>query len=455
MIETGQGPESHIPHDIEAEKSVLSTIFYDPNLFDRVAVKLKPDDFFSNANREIFLAMSELSAENVVITRLSVAEELQKNGKLEPVGGMPYLTELVEYESTAAALEYTLDTVKRRALKRKLIDSARAIVQDAMTSQTDVDVLLAEAEQRLSDLIQDRPDESAVGLDKIIAEVFEDVKSRIKSGDTILGVQSGFTELDEMTSGFHRGNLIIVAARPSMGKTALALNMAVNAALRYEAAVVIFSLEMSKTELGFRLLSTESQIDGKRLRKGQITSREMDDFLGAVKRLSAASIIVDDTPAISVSQFRNKARRFKKEGKCDLIIVDYLQLVRGSGARSSDSREQEIAEISRTFKALAKELDVPVIALSQLNRQLENRKDKRPLLADLRESGAIEQDADVIIFIYRDEYYDKNSEEKGIAELIIGKQRNGPVGTVKVAFQPDFARFVNLRMNPDDLAPGV
>ncbi len=448
---------ARIPHDVDAEKGVLSTIFFDPNTYDSVAVKLRPDDFFSTANREVFDAMGELSATSTVISRTSVAEYLRREGRLEAVGGISYLTDLVDYEGTPAALEYTVTAVKKQALKRKLLESAQAIVQDSMTPQTDVEVLLEEAERRISELIQDRPHEAAVQLEEIITEVYRDVRNRIETGETLLGVNTGFTELDEMTSGFHKGNLVILAARPSMGKTALSLNIATNAAQKYGKAVVYFSLEMSREELGFRLLSTEAGIDGKRLRKGQITKREMGDFLDAVKKLSKTPIVVDDSPAISVAEFRNRSRKLKKEGRCDFIMVDYLQLMRGSASKANASREQEISEISRTLKAIAKELEVPVLALSQLNRSVESRvgKDggKRPQLSDLRESGAIEQDADVIIFIYRDEYYNKDSDQKGMAEIIIGKQRNGPTGTVKVAFQPDFARFVNLQASSDDLSP--
>jgi len=447
-----QNKGERIPHDIDAEKSILSGIFYNPSLYDSVAVRLLPEDLFSTANREVYRAMGELSARSEVISRLSVAEELRREERLDSVGGLSYLTDLQEYDGTTATLEFTVDMVKKRALKRKLIEAAQAIVQDSMSSQTDVDILLEEAEQRMTDLIQERPNESAVDIERIVQEVFADVRARIKSGNTILGINSGFNELDEMTSGFHNGNLIILAARPSMGKTALALNIAANASLKGDKAVVVFSLEMSRQELGYRLISSESGVDGKRLRKGMMTAPETERLLEAVKRLSKARITVDDTPAITISDFRNRARRLKKEDRCDLILIDYLQLVRGSSRRSSDSREQEIAEISRTFKAIAKELEVPVLALSQLNRALEGRADKRPLLSDLRESGAIEQDADVIMFIYRDDYYNKKSEDKGVAEIIVGKQRNGPTGTAKVAFQADFARFVNLQMGSDEFS---
>lgn len=446
--------EGRIPHDVDAEKNVLATIFYDPNTYDSVAVHLQPDDFFSSGNRLIFEAMGELSATSTVISRSSVAEFLNKEGRLQAVGGVSYISDLVDYEGSAAALKYTVDTVKKVALKRKLMEAAQTIVQDSMTPQGDVEVLLNEAERRISELIQDRPEDAAVELETIVSEVYKDIRARIESGETTLGVNTGFSELDEMTSGFHKGNLIILAARPSMGKTALALNIAANSAQKYGKWVVFFSLEMSREELGFRLLSTESGINGKKLRKGEITKRQMGEFLAAVKKLSNTHIVVDDTAAITVSDFRNRARKLKKEGKCDFIMVDYLQLMRGISQRASASREQEISEISRTLKAIAKELEVPVLALSQLNRSVETRgKDKRPQLSDLRESGAIEQDADVIMFIYRDEYYNKESEDKGKAELIIGKQRNGATGTVKVAFQPEFARFVDLSPDMDDLSP--
>jgi replicative DNA helicase len=446
---------SQIPHDIAAEKAVLATVMYDPNMFDRIAVKLRPDDFFSSSNREVFLAMSELSAEGTVISRMSVAEQLRMNARLEAIGGLPYLADLIEYEGTPASLDFAADTVKRNALKRKLVEAAQEIVKEGLSSQADVDEMLVQAEQRIIELLQEKPDTSAVSLEQIVKDVVDSVKHWLETGTAILGVNTGFKDLDEMTSGFRKGNLVILAARPSMGKTALALNMAVNAALMYQKKVVIFSLEMSREELGFRMLSSQCGVDGRRLRRGQLTERELARFIEAARKLSGVTVTVDDTPALSISDFRNKCRRLKKEGQCDMILVDYLQLMRGTSARARDSREQEIAEISRSLKAVAKELEVPVVALSQLNRALENRKDKRPLLSDLRESGSIEQDADVIIFIHRDEYYEKNSPDKGIAELIIGKQRNGPVGTVKVAFQPDYARFVNLQHGPDDLTPTV
>jgi replicative DNA helicase len=442
-----------VPHDIDSEKNVIATIFFAPETYDSVAVLLQPDDFFSTANKEIFLAMAELSADGTVITRTSIAEQLRRENKLDAIGGVAYLTDLTEYEGTSAALQYTVGTVKKRALKRKLMEAAQTIIQDSMSPQSDVDQLLHEAETRISDLIQEKPNDAAVELEKIVAEVYQDVRRRIETDDPIIGVNTGFLDLDEMTSGFHKGNLIILAARPSMGKTALALNMAVNTAQQTGKWVVFFSLEMSREELGFRLISTESGIDGKRLRKGDIFNKESERFMQAVKKLSKTPVIVDDTPALTVGDFRNRARRLKKEGKCDFIMVDYLQLMRGISQRASQSREQEISEISRTLKALAKELEVPVLALSQLNRSVETRgKDKKPQLSDLRESGAIEQDADVIIFIYRDEYYNKESDQKGRAELIIGKQRNGPTGTVKIAFEPRYARFSNLApehsMNP-------
>jgi replicative DNA helicase len=455
MTDKGREPEGRIPYDLEAEKSLLSAIFQDPVLFDRAGSSLSPECFFSTAHREIFDAMRRLSSGNREISRMSVVEELKRSEKLDAVGGVGVVAEMVGYVGTTASFEFLLASVRNRAVQRKLVEGFQGIVREGMTDRADVDELLRAAERKVFELVQERPSDAAHPLEEILAEVQKDIVHRLETGEAVLGIQSGFADLDEKTSGFQKGNLIIVAARPSMGKTALALNIGQHAATRLGKHVVVFSLEMSRHELALRLLATESGIDSKRLREGRLTQRETDEFFEAFARLSRTPMVVDDTAAISIFDIRTRARRLKREGKCDMIILDYLQLAKGTvGTRDDKSRQEEIAEVSRMLKAIAKELEIPVIALSQLNRSLEARKDKRPLLSDLRESGSIEQDADVILFIYRDEYYEKNSKDKGVAELIIGKQRNGPTGTVKVGFQPHLTRFVTLQRSDMDLSPG-
>jgi len=365
------------------------------------------------------------------------------------------VADMVGYVGTTASVDFLLASVKNRAVQRKLVEGFQGIVREGMSDRADVDELLRTAERKVFELVQERPVEAAHSLEEILCDVRKDIQHRLETGEAVLGIQSGFSDLDEMTSGFQKGNLIIIAARPSMGKTALALNIGQYAATRLGKQVVVFSLEMSRHELALRLLAMESGIDSKRLREGRLTQRETDEFFEALTRLSRTPMVVDDTAAISIFDIRTRARHLHREGKCDLIILDYLQLAKGTvGGRDDRSRQEEIAEVSRMLKAIAKELEVPVIALSQLNRSLEARKDKRPLPSDLRESGSIEQDADVIMFIYRDEYYEKNSKDKGIAELILGKQRNGPTGTVKVGWQPNLTRFVNLQRSNMDMSPG-
>jgi len=442
MSEKRKVEAAQVPANIPAEKSILATVFFAPDLFDSVMGRVDSEDFFSNANREVFRAMHGLHTDGKVISRHSVAEALLKLGLLDAVGGLAYLGDLSEYQSSPAALEYLLDSVKDKALQRRVIDLARGIMEDGLSARVGVEEILADADAKLSALLQAKYQPTYHRMPEIVEEVYQDIKQRLESGDSILGVKTGFVDLDDRMSGMHPSNLIIIAARPSMGKTALALNIASNVALQAKKQVVVFSLEMSRHELALRLLASEARIDARRVHEGRLGGGEMTGFIEAFRKLSGASIVVDDTPALSILDLRARARRLKKEGMCDLILIDYLQMIRGSGR--VDSREQEIAEISRMLKAIAKELEVPVVALSQLNRTLEARKDKRPQLSDLRESGAIEQDADVIIFIYRDEYYEKNSKDKNKAELIIGKQRNGPTGTVKVQFTPAFTRFDNL-----------
>jgi len=441
-----------LPHDMEAEKSILATIFLDPTGFDEVGVKLAPEDFYGSPNAEIFQAMKRLSMSSTVISKASVMQELLKAGRLDAVGGARYLGDLVEYEHTTGGLAYLVDHVRQLSVRRKLQDATLSIARECSAVTTGTDELLEEAERKVFDLSRDRGAETLVPMERVVEAVYADIRERKDAKDAFIGVRTGFTDLDALTSGFQKGNLIILAARPSMGKTALALNMAAYAALVEKKHVLIFSLEMSRAELGVRMLAADAGIDAQSLKEARLRDKDFEDFLKSAARFSTASIFVDDTPALSVFDIRSRTRRMANQGKCDFVVVDYLQLVRGSGERARDSREQEIAEVSRLLKAIAKEFSVPVLALSQLNRAAENRKDKRPELADLRESGAIEQDADVILFIYRDDYYNpKDSKEKGIAELLLKKQRNGPTGQVKVVFQSEKVRFVNRAFDVENI----
>lgn len=432
-----------IPQDIDAEKSILATILMHPERTDMVVENLREDDFYSTPNRDIYRVIKALSMEGREISRMSIMAQLQQDGRYDAVGGMPYISELVDVEWVESRFEFAVQRVRDLSLQRRAAEVGRQMMLQGMSQRTNVEELLESAEKGLSEIVSEKFKPSYMDVGAIVHQVYEEVKARSTTGERLFGVRSGFELLDERLSGFHKGNLVILAARPGMGKTALALNIAANASLLYGHAVVVFSLEMSKEELAFRLISSEARINAKRLRDGNLSVGEMEKFMDAVEKFHDAKIIIDDTPALSIFELRARCRRLAREGRCDMILLDYLQLARGSG--STQSREQEIAEISRMLKAIAKELRIPVIALSQLNRSVESRNPKKPQLSDLRESGAIEQDADVIMFIYRDEYYNKESKEKGVAELDVAKQRNGPTGSVKVAFQPEYTRFDNLQ----------
>ena len=446
MNDNPNRPDQRVPNDIEGERAILASVLMKPEHIDVAMEQLAPADFFSPANRMIFEALCELSKQGEVLTHKSLAETLRKEGNLEAVGGLTYLTELSGYETSAGGVEFTVRTVKGRSLQRRLVELGQRVALSGLSEQADIEELFKGTEKELFELMGQKFKPTYEMVGDVVRRVYKEIKERMDTGESVYGVRSGFRDLDDKMSGFRKGNLIILAARPAMGQTALALNIAANAALRHNHAVVLFSLEMSKEELAHRLLASESRIDSTRLREGRLSGSDMTEFLNAVKPYLEAKIVVDDTPALSVFEMRARCRRLKKEGKCDLILIDYLQLARGG--TNTPSREQEISEISRMLKAIAKELDVPVIALSQLNRGVESRSgdNKRPQLSDLRESGAIEQDADVVLFIYRDEYYNPNTKDKGIAEIIIGKQRSGPTGTVKLAFIPHLTRFENLQM---------
>jgi replicative DNA helicase len=443
------------PQNIEAEQMVLGAILIENDAMNKVVELLSPDDFYKDSHRRIFKVMIDMFESGEAIDLVTLPDMLSRSVALETVGGASYLALLVSMVPTAANIKNHARIVREKSVLRKLIHSATDIITqsyDDSRTVVDIDELLDRAEKSIFEIAQNKIKDSFVSLKNIVGHSFAIVERLYERKEMVTGLPTGFVDLDERTSGLQPSDLIIVAGRPSMGKTAFVLNIAAHAAIEKGKYVAIFSLEMSKEQLVLRLLGSESRVDAHKLRTGHLSERDWTPLSNAAGRLAEAPIFIDDTAAISVLEMRAKSRRLKADQGLDLIIVDYLQLMRGRG--DEGSREQEISNISRSLKALAKELQVPVVALSQLNRAVETRpgKEKRPLLADLRESGAIEQDADVILFIYRDEVYNKcecphDGEclcgRRGVAEVIIGKQRNGPIGKVDLTFINRFTRFEN------------
>ena len=404
---------------------------------------LEPPAFYQPSHRLIFSTMLDLSERGEPIDIVTLVDRLRSAGSLDKAGGPDYIPTLADEVPTSAGVANYAKIVKEKAVLRNLIETSTEIVQDCFEAPGDVDQLLDEAERRIFAISEERIRSGFLSMKEIVKSSFKTIESLYEKKEHVTGVPTGFADIDELTSGFQPSDLIIIAGRPSMGKTAFCLNVAQYASMNKKLTVAVFSLEMAKEQLVMRMLCSEARIDAHRLRSGFLGQTDWPKLSTAAGRLADASIYIDDTPALSSMEMRAKTRRLKADKGLDLVIVDYLQLMSGRSTRS-DNREQEISEISRSLKALAKELGVPVVALSQLNRGVESRMDKRPILADLRESGAIEQDADVIIFIYRDEIYNKESMEKGIAEIIIGKQRNGPVGVRKLTWLDKYTRFEDL-----------
>jgi len=430
------------PHNIEAEQSVLGGILIDNEVLPGVLEILAGDEFYRAAHRTIFAAIISLFARNEPCDLITLTDHLRNQKKLEEIGGASYLASLTDSVPSAANVVYYARIVSEKALQRALIARATEIVASGFDSGLSVDDLLDRAEQSIFQVSEKRINPSFFHIKEIVKQNIKTLEQLYERRGMITGVPTGFNEVDRLTSGLQPSDLIIIAGRPSMGKTALALNIARNCAVEAEVPVGVFSLEMSKEQLGLRMLCSEARVDSQKMRRGQLSNREWPRLTQAAGTISESAIFIDDTPAISALELRAKARRLKRDQNLGLVIVDYLQLMRGP--QGVERREQEISEISRSLKALAKELDVPVVALSQLNRKVEERQDKRPQLADLRESGAIEQDADVIAFIYRDEVYHPESPDQGVAEIIVGKQRNGPTGKVKLTFLSQYTRFENM-----------
>ena len=429
------------PQSIEAEQSVLGAILLENEALIKAIELLQVDDFYRESHRQIYSAMIGLYEKNTPVDQITLTEHLKQKNKLAEVGGLTYVAELADTIPTAANIEYYAKIVRQKAILRNLIASATGIVAKATSGEENIEDILDFSEKTIFQISEQQIKPSYYPLKSILQSTFKSIERLYEKKQLITGVATGFADLDEKTSGFQPSDLIIIAGRPSMGKTAFCLNIAQHAATVEKVPTVVFSLEMSKEQLALRMLCSEARIDNHKLRSGHIAENEWGKLTMAAGRLSEASLFIDDTPGMSVFEMRAKARRLKAEHGLGMIIIDYMQLMSGSKTRS-DSREQEISEISRSLKALAKELNVPVLALSQLNRRLEDRTDKKPQMSDLRESGAIEQDADVILFIYREEVYHRDSEEaKGKAEVIIGKQRNGPIGDIPLTFINEYTRF--------------
>lgn len=432
------------PHSIEAEQSVLGSILLDNETINIVLEILRPEDFHARAHQCIFQSMIELSEKMEPIDVMTLSGDLERQKLLESVGGLEYLSHIVDIVPTAANAQYYARLIKELSLRRRVIHVAGEIAEEALTTRGDIDLFLDRVEKKIFDVKDARLTRSYFPISEIVKTSIKEVEQRYGSKAPITGVASGFADLDKMTSGFQPSDLIIIAGRPSMGKTSLALTMARHVGLDLGKAVLVFSLEMSKEQIVTRMLCSEAKVSSSKVRSGKLSENDFPKLVDAASKLAQADVYIDDTPALSVLEMRAKARRLDREKRLSLIVIDYLQLMRAS-FRRAERREQEISEISASLKALAKELHVPVIALSQLNRAVEGRQDKRPMMADLRESGAIEQDADIIGFVYRDEVYNPDTtQDKGIAELIISKHRNGPIDTVRLAFQAEFTSFENL-----------
>lgn len=434
------------PQSVEAEQAVLGGLMLAPDAYDRVADQLTDRDFYRRDHQLIYRAIHELAEKNKPFDAVTLGEWFESQGLAEQVAGGAYLIELASTTPSAANIVAYAQIVRDKAVLRQLIEVGTGIVNDGFQPDgRDSSEILSSAEQQVFAIAEAgaRGRTDFVPVNKALSEAFDVLQTRYANGGTVTGLPTGYTELDEMTAGLQPTDLVIIAARPAMGKTTLALNMAEHAAIRTKKAVAVFSMEMSASQLALRLISSNGRVNAQRLRNGQLEDEDWSRVTSAIRMLRDAKIFIDDTPGLSPDVLRAKARRLKREHDLGLIVIDYLQLMVVPG--NNENRATEISEISRSLKYLAKELNVPVIALSQLNRSLESRADKRPVMADLRESGAIEQDADVIVFIYRDDYYNKeNSPDKGLAEIIIGKQRNGPTGSLKLKFFGEYTRFDNL-----------
>ncbi|MAZ70665.1 MAG: replicative DNA helicase [Porticoccus sp.] len=445
MVEDREALEQQLPHSIEAEQAVLGGLMLSNSGFDAVASLISDKDFFANDHQLIFQTMRQLNAEQKPLDIITLSETLQNNRQLDQIGGSSYLVELSNNTPSSANINAYAQIVLERSIIRQLITAASDIVKKGYNPLGwDSNKLLAEAEKRLVAIIESRPNQGGfLSVNELLKEVVERIDQLFNSDADITGLSTGFADLDEKTSGWQPSDLVIVAGRPSMGKTSFAMNMAEHAVLHQEKPVLVFSMEMPASQLIMRMMSSLGKIDQTKLRAGNLSEDDWPRLSSAASRLKDRPLFIDDTPGITPMELRNRIRQVTREhGQPGMVLVDYLQLMSGSVA--TENRTNEISQISRELKNIAREFNCPVIALSQLSRNLENRPNKRPINSDLRESGAIEQDADVVVFIYRDEVYNEESPDKGVAEIIIGKQRNGPIGTCKLTFLGKYTRFENL-----------
>ncbi|MBM7601384.1 replicative DNA helicase [Virgibacillus halotolerans] len=442
------------PHNIEAEQSVIGAIFLEPAAFSTASEVLVPEDFYRAGHQRIFAAMMKLADKGEPIDVVTVTTHLKNAKQIDEVGGVSYLSEIAGSVPTAANIEYYSKIVEEKALLRRLIRTATDIVSSGFEKEDEVEDVLNDAEKNILEVSGRQNSGAFKAIKDVLIDVYDNIEQLHHAEADVTGIPSGFRDLDRLTSGFQRNDLIIIAARPSVGKTAFALNVAQSVAVNTDEKVAIFSLEMGADQLVSRMLCAEGNIDAQRLRNGQLQADDWGKLTMAMGSLSNAGIFIDDSPGIRVSEIRSKCRRLKQEHGLGMILIDYLQLIQGS-VNSKENRQQEVSEISRSLKGLARELNVPLIALSQLSRGVESRQDKRPMMSDLRESGSIEQDADIVGFLYRDDYYDTESEKQNIIEIIISKQRNGPVGNVELAFVKEYNKFVDLdhRYSDSDIPP--
>ncbi len=436
-----------LPHSTEAEQSVIGAVLLDQEAIITASEILVAEDFYNPQFRTLYNAMISLYQEGRPADLVTLQNKLKEQEVPAELCSVEFISGIISSVPTSANIRYYADIVKEKSVLRRLIRVSESITNDCYQDTENLDQLLEETEKQIFDVVQNRSTSDFVPIRQVALETLESIQNAAKTVGAVTGISTGFYDLDARTAGLQKSDLILIAARPSMGKTAFVLNIAETVAIKNNISTAIFSLEMSRVQLAKRLISMNSKVDSQHIRVGNLADEEWGKLTESTILLGESSLVIDDTPGISIAQLRSKCRKLKLENNLGLVIIDYLQLMSGSGNRKNESRQQEISDISRSLKALAREIDCPVIALSQLSRAVESREDKRPMLSDLRESGAIEQDADVVMFIYRDEYYHKDTEEKGVTEIIIGKQRNGPTCTIKLKWLAEYTKFANLETN--------
>lgn len=433
-----------LPHSVEAEQSVIGSMIMDREAITVASEQITGEDFYNKQYGILFETMVELNEQGNPVDLVTLQNRLREKDVPPEVSSLEFVRDLITAVPTSANIKYYTNIVAEKSMLRRLIRLNEDIANICYAGKESLEYILEDTEKRVFQLVQKRDTGDFVPIRKVVMNAMDKIETAAKNKGSVTGIATGFTDLDYRTAGMQPSDLVLIAARPSMGKTAFVLNIAQYVAFKLNKGVVIFSLEMSKEQLVNRMFSLESSVDAQKLRTGQLNDQEWERLIESAGVIGRSNLVIDDTPGISVSELRSKCRKLKMEQDISMVIIDYLQLMSGSGGRSSESRQQEVSEISRALKGVARELGVPVLALSQLSRAVEQRPDKRPMLSDLRDSGAIEQDADVVMFIYRDDYYNHDSDKKGVSEIIIAKQRNGPIGTVELAWLPEYTKFANL-----------